>query len=1003
MARLTPEKASRSILLLFLLLLNLTIIVSGSRIFAMTPTTTLDALDVDPVRLDSMTVDHNGYRTVVQGSYEAHAIQEAPVSHPLGRNASLVLKLEELAIVGDSNQSGSFSTGWVLDDQLHNFSQPVTLPLNDYINIVQSVDSGNFDDDLAEELIVVGRYEEGRDDGAIYDDGRVIIYDDRAHNHTEIQRYMFAKPWCIGTSDCPSGARKCYGDCDYFHLSSDVATGDFNGDGIDEFAIVLSERDYDNPLFGDGNWDWIIDVYIYDPVEGESNYPYLEDIPQYHWSVFQDDDYINFASQPKLAAGELDGDGLDELVLTAAGIGRYQGWVFEYSNGDYSEVYDWTSDSEGHQSIYKNDMVLGDIDGDHRDEIMYLMRMEGEGEDSIWIKDDATNLFQKISRINIADQTGHDLHDDGVLGAGDVDGDGFDEVVVYSLKAGDKFGVIFDYNYSIHEFEILKQWNSSDISSYVSKELTLGDVDADGMDEIILSTGDNFLEWGGEAGTQTAVFDDATNNFTLIFTDAERKGFIATGDFDADGVQLKFTGEHWTTTAPPKPVMAIAAPPWYQGTSFNYIDTDTAIGSETSRGTQEGNSIGVTEGTHWSVGGKVELEKGIFKAEASFTFRKTVMNELLRTKTKTQTSTTALGYTVGYLHDSVIYQITEFDNYQYEITSHPVNPDAIGQLMTLDVPRETSLWKVSTAYYNERYSTIAPRIGSETFAHTVGQPWTYPNSSIIESIAPIRWRTPPQTVGLGTGYQKTSITTETISTTEMSLTHTTELSYAFEGSMGISGEIPVLDIGVSVYATAGAGWTSAYIDVRQSAISVGEKCMYEGIVGDIADNETFHQLKYQFALVVYHLDRTEEGISYQVVNYIVDGAPEYLTNAHLTCDTMPSMVTLGEHVVIRGDTNPVQPGVDVTLQQQTNNGWTELDSVSTNASGQYEYVWTPPTSGVYHVRASITGDETYNASLSIMRSVTVSPQPMSQWMILAPVLLIAVAGIVVYQWSRMRT
>jgi len=210
-----------------------------------------------------------------------------------------------------------------------------------------------------------------------------------------------------------------------------------------------------------------------------------------------------------------------------------------------------------------------------------------------------------------------------------------------------------------------------------------------------------------------------------------------------------------------------------------------------------------------------------------------------------------------------------FDNYQYEVIWHPTNPDAIGEFMTIDVPQTPRLWKVSTSYYNNKYSSLAPTIGLETFNHTVGTPWTYPNISTIESIAPIRWAaTQMQTLGLGDAAQTTSIEIETTETFEMSRTYTTETSYEFEGSMGIGG-----DIG-GFYVTAGGGWSSTSIDVRTSSVTVGESCIYEGSVGDVEKEETWEKLKYGFSLIVYNLKRQEEGLSYQVINYIVDGITE---------------------------------------------------------------------------------------------------------------------------------
>ncbi|MHA2224751.1 MAG: hypothetical protein ACXAC8_06080 [Candidatus Hodarchaeales archaeon] len=841
--------------------------------------------DDHPTMLDGTVIDYHGDREIVEGKVADLASQKTTSSsHPLSGEESLVLKLEELAIIKPD------SSGWILDDYLHNLSLLKDISTSPDIGWgIQSIATGQFDNDTNEEYVAAGWYNHWT--------GRVIIYDDSMHQYTEISRYDFTAPHCMG-------------DCSLEIHESAVVAGNFDGNGTDEIAIVFTEYDWDDIYYLDpdpDNFDSVIEFYIYDPAESNISkrirfHDYF--LPVDDAAEIADGGVSDHIAVPKLKVGELDSDGRDEIILTTTGPFVYRGYVYEYDiqNKNYSESYSWRSDLStipysptnyihdrnawiNHPGgLYSNKFVnhadnsitLGDIDGDRRDEIIYLVRKNSNSfESSIFIMDDKINNFRDLKLIDVKSISGKSLIG-GVLDSGDVDGDGFDEIVVFCLYPDDTFGLIFDdirSNYAIN-----KTWEASELANLVGKELRLADIDVDGMDEIIFSTGDNiptYIEMRAEiqpgwifplnvpvitnVGSGTNVLDDAKGNFTILYSDLTKKGFITTGDFDADGIKLKYTGERWTTDTPPKVIMVIAAPPTYRGISHNYAGSYTAFGAETSREVTEGNSLTFSEGTHWSLGAEIDISVfEVFSFEAYFSFSKSITQELSRTNTKTRTETVMRGYSVGSSDDAVIYQITTFDNFKYEIVSHPTNPELVGGFMTIDVPQESVPWKVSKSYFNIKFSSIAPTIGSETFMHQPGKPWTYPNISQIESVAPIRWTASQmQTVGQGDAAQPTMIAVENMTGSQMGRSYTTETSFDYGGTIG--------------FVTASGGWHSAKTDSLFTEVTVGEKMLYEGAVGDIQNNETWENLKFLFGLFVYNLKRTD-GYTYQVINYYVENA-----------------------------------------------------------------------------------------------------------------------------------
>ncbi|WP_088858471.1 PKD domain-containing protein [Thermococcus profundus] len=163
-----------------------------------------------------------------------------------------------------------------------------------------------------------------------------------------------------------------------------------------------------------------------------------------------------------------------------------------------------------------DDLACGDLDGDGKAEIIHADRNN-------WI-----HIFDE--NFNLVNQFKVDDFKDGdAIGAGDFDGDGIDEIVhadasedtlsVYDVN-GNSLGTIEVDSFDIHERD----------------EMAIGDVDMDGLDEIVIATQDTKkrgihifkLEKDGAQfkGNEIGVF-------TILFYKGDR---IAVGDVNTDGV-----------------------------------------------------------------------------------------------------------------------------------------------------------------------------------------------------------------------------------------------------------------------------------------------------------------------------------------------------------------------------------------------------------------------------------------------------------------------------------
>lgn len=718
------------------------------------------------------------YRGGDQGEEIAnyHSKSSKPVasdySNPLGGESTLFMPLDEIAIFPSYS---SIAQGWILNDNMSNFAE-----VKEYGSgfVIEDCVSGNFDNDSADEILMG------------LSNSTVILIKNINNSYIISWQYSFV--------DQPNGGSK-------------LAVGDFDNDGIDEFARLQAWQSGTHDFF---NLTW------YDIAEDR----FMNSL------VWNDGDLgdLAFAFSPQIDTGDVDGDGADETVIIG---GNHYIWIYDdaIAPTPFMELrYIGLPGVEQWILFSGSDLALIDIDGDQRDEIIVVS--------------DSNNfiIFEDALHFPSYEKTTYAMPGFGNIIGANIDSDPMEEIILF--KGGDQrdryIKVLDDQRSGFAEL-----FFSGDVPYFNKGSLDAGDIDCDGRDEIVIGSFASFT-----------VLDDANSSipFGTLYSDTEHVSddwpLVVCGDFDGDGAVLNYTGVNWEEKTPPGIMMVMAAPPTYNGISQNLEHSFTSYGDKTSYGSSSENTV---ETSASALTGFKVSQLGVELGTNSL-----VKEALAETQTVTEVVAVSSGYASGATDNAVIFQVTTYKNYEYEITTYPANATLVGAFVCIGIPQLPLIYKATASWFNRAYPN-ATQIGSETFNHTIGQPWTYHPISDVGSIAPTNWHSTTQTVGQGTAQNTISIDISAQMGSGMSRTHSSETT-----NFG-------LVMGNGYQQSTGSSETTGF------TVTYGNSTKFEGSIGDIENADTWSDLNYSFGLFVYDVNRTN-GVRYRVINYWVDGAKVFI-------------------------------------------------------------------------------------------------------------------------------
>jgi hypothetical protein len=335
-----------------------------------------------------------------------------------------------------------------------------------------------------------------------------------------------------------------------FSVSS---AGDVNGDGFDE--VIVGAPLFDAPESNEG----LARVY-YGAPEGPSMTA--------DWSVDSDKTSASFGCSVS-DAGDVDGDGFDDVIVGAEyydfdGGEDYEGGAFVYYGSAGGLAFDplWTANGGQGASCFGHSVSsAGDVNGDGYDDVIvgahkYDNGHTNEGRAFVF-HGSASGLSPTADWTAESDQT-NAYFGVSVSGAGDVNGDGYDDVIVgahgYYNGEGSE-GLAFVYYGSASGLSTTADWvgEGNQVAAYFGFSVSgAGDVNDDGYDDVIVGAygyddddtdeGRAFVYHGGPSGLSatadwTAESDQEDAQFAYSVSGA--------GDLNGDGCSDAIVGAHF--------------------------------------------------------------------------------------------------------------------------------------------------------------------------------------------------------------------------------------------------------------------------------------------------------------------------------------------------------------------------------------------------------------------------------------------------------------------------
>ncbi|MGL1921369.1 MAG: cadherin domain-containing protein [Hyphomicrobiales bacterium] len=348
--------------------------------------------------------------------------------------------------------------------------------------------------------------------------------------------------------------------------------GDVNGDGYDDFMISGNSGAPDYVVFGKATDN--TEIIALGSLDGSNGF-ILDGVNL---------DTIGGA----MSADDINGDGFADLILMGplSSNGATKDAYVVYGKADYSSGSLDLTNFDGTNGVIINGALdgttaganlasLGDVNGDGFGDFMISMNSTSISYVIFGQSAFASNSFN-VSSLDGTNGFKIDTSSGNNSGffasaAGDVNGDGFDDIIIGATKAGPPFATLGDEDaYIIFgsatfsdtlTVSSLNGTNGPKLISTISYSSesnrdtkypvsNIGDINGDGYDDIITGQSTQFIIYGTEDFASTAINLDnlnGTNGFKLTGASSEGLNYLsAAGDFNGDGIDDFIVGSSFS-------------------------------------------------------------------------------------------------------------------------------------------------------------------------------------------------------------------------------------------------------------------------------------------------------------------------------------------------------------------------------------------------------------------------------------------------------------------------
>lgn len=329
---------------------------------------------------------------------------------------------------------------------------------------------------------------------------------------------------------------------------------------------------------------------------------------------------------------------------------------------------------------------------------------------------------------------------------------------------------------------------------------------------------------------------------------ADARPLMVAGDFDDDGLRLRWTGQKRLELPTPIPLAVVAAPPTKNGILQNYDKSKSTYSVPTA----SLDSLVVTTGTSLSTAVNRGLEEvfGIVDppdcgplVEACEASLGAYVAPLV-----------SHGFAGPYDKDAIVFVGVLQHVYEYEILSAP-DPDAVGELLSINVPVAAKVFKWSLDHFNATMP-LEYQIPPWVLGHELGEPASYPREHDLLGLLQthggpfVGWAGEDMQVVMGTGKHAVSLQMADVLPWGDTYSYTVETSDLLKAG-GLN-----------------TGLTAGLFETGVLTVTTARETSFTGVVGDIHVKD-WQDWFYDVGLVVY--TRDEQGkLPYQVLQYWTD-------------------------------------------------------------------------------------------------------------------------------------